>query len=145
MIRDGDSLSDWIGYQDNEIDGAKDAIGERIKHLAGTVDNGILQGTLIDERQNTRLKAYLEGYTDALEYAASEVDHIDNLAKYAYESGKRDAEDVVVLRFTGEPAEGLTFVEAETTDGESVSPDGFGGRWEQDGDDWLLRLGVGDD
>lgn len=127
-------------YQQNALDEAAEAIGERRRHLDGTFGpQGVLDGEKIREHQNDRAEAYLEGYVDALQFAGRQVDGIQNVVKYL----SPHIDDLVVLRFTGEPEEGLTFVEAENTAGESVSPPDFHGAWEQDGDDWLLRLGVG--
>lgn len=86
---DDDEEMDWVQYQQNEIDGAHDQIKDRMAHVAGTVDNGILTSTHVQEHQNDRLEAYLEGYSDALEFAAKEVGQIDNLVKYA-ESAAED-------------------------------------------------------
>lgn len=76
---------DWVQYQQNEIDNALDSIRTRFDHVASGVHRGILEGTRIQEHQNSRLEAYLEGYTDALEWAGEEVKQIDNLAGYALE------------------------------------------------------------
>jgi len=77
--------SEWIEYQQNEIDGAKEAIIDRRAAVSDKVEHGLLEGSFITEHDNTKLKAYLEGYSDALEFAANEVDRIENLAKYALE------------------------------------------------------------
>lgn len=73
------SPDELVEFQQNEIDSAEEAIGERIKHVAGTVDHGLLEGSLLQEHQNDRAEAYLEGYADALEFAAREVECIQNL------------------------------------------------------------------
>lgn len=126
-------------YQQNEIDGALDAIQGRLDHISTQRGPGLLNGVKLREHQNDRLEAFLEGYCDALNFAASEVENISNLVKYVH-----PPESVTVLRFEGDPDEGLTFVEAETPDGESVSPEEYGARWEQDDDHWLLRIGIGE-
>lgn len=69
-------------YQENEIDTALSNVNDRMEHLSGRVSRGILNGELIQEHQNRRLEAYLEGYADALEFAAHEIDSIQNMAKY---------------------------------------------------------------
>jgi len=74
---------DWIEYQQNEIDTAAEAVGDRLEAVASDYNHGLLSGAYIQERQNERLEAYLEGYTDALEYASQEIDGIDNLVQYA--------------------------------------------------------------
>lgn len=82
---------EWIEYQQNEIDGAKEEISDRMEHLTGRVSHGILEGEFIQENQNERAEAYLEGYGDALEYAVTRVEKIDNLVKYA-ESATKEGE-----------------------------------------------------
>ena len=77
---------DWVKYQQTEIDGRKEEIGTRLEHIASTVHGGLLEGEKLQEHQNSRIEAYLEGYADALEYAAGRVERIDNLAKYAWEA-----------------------------------------------------------
>jgi len=77
---------DWVKYQQTEIDGTTEEIGTRLEHIASTVHDGLLEGKKLQEHQNSRTEAYLEGYADALEYAAGRVERIDNLAKYAREA-----------------------------------------------------------
>jgi len=81
-----DTGKDWVEYQQTEIDEAKEEIGTRLEHIASTVADGLLDGEEIQEHQNSRIEAYLEGYADALEYAAGRVERINNLAKYAWEA-----------------------------------------------------------
>lgn len=89
---DDEGWTEWIEYQQNEIDGAKDDIGDRIQHIASRAGHGILEGEFIQEHQNDRAEAYLEGYADALEYAATRVEKIDNLVKYAESAATEDDE-----------------------------------------------------
>lgn len=86
-----DPWAEWIEYQQNEIDGAHERIKDRMAHVSGAVENGILTATHVQEHQNDRLEAYLQGYSDALEFAASEVSRIENLVKYA-ESATQDGD-----------------------------------------------------
>jgi hypothetical protein len=74
---------DWVKYQQSEIDETKEEIGTRLEHIASTYHDGLLEGEKLQEHQNSRIEAYVEGYADALEYAAGRVERIDNLAKYA--------------------------------------------------------------
>lgn len=41
------------------------------------------------------------------------------------------------IRFSGDFGEGLEFVEVEDEDGVGISV----GEWEEDGDEWLLKVG----
>lgn len=47
------------------------------------------------------------------------------------------------IRFQGDfgPDSGLRFVDVENSDGEGIRI----GEWEQDGDDWLLKVGEEDE
>jgi hypothetical protein len=81
---------DWHEYQQNEIDEAYDDINDRLNHLSGRVQDGMLDGELLNEHQNKRLQAYMEGYADALQYAQRRVERIENLAQYAQEDTPSD-------------------------------------------------------
>lgn len=79
----GESLEDWIEYQDNEIQGAKENLQDRLNHIqSDAVVSGVLDGENIQGHGNERLEAYLEGYVDALGYSVECVERIDNLVKY---------------------------------------------------------------
>jgi len=82
---------DWEQYQQNEIDGAAEDIETRLNHISGRVQDGIIDGELLNEHHNQQLKAYIEGYADALDYAHGRVERIDNLMRYATDGD--DAED----------------------------------------------------
>lgn len=85
-----DPLEEQITYQRNEIEKAKEQIGQRQIHISSAT-NGILLGDELSNHENQRLQAYLQGYADALEFASAQVDSINNLAKYAFEAGDRAA------------------------------------------------------
>jgi len=80
--RDGQTIEDWIEYQQNEIDKAKDDIEDRRDHLGDYRQDGLLDGQFVNSTGNQELKMYLEGYADALDFAAERVEYIDNLVKY---------------------------------------------------------------
>ena len=80
--RKGQSIEDWVEYQQNEIDKAKDDIEQRRKHLGNYRQDGLLDGDFVNTHDNKLIKHYLQGYADALEYAAERVEYIDNLVKY---------------------------------------------------------------
>ena len=84
-MTDGDEM-DYEQHQQNEIDGAKADIEDRRDHLGDYRQNGLLDGDFVNDRENERLKAYLQGYADALDFAAERVGRIDNLARYAMEA-----------------------------------------------------------
>jgi len=90
---DGDSIDDWIEYQDNEIAEAQEDIEDRLQHLTGRVRDGMLGGECLQEHENSRLEAYLQGYADALQYASGRVERIDNLVKYAERHITEDSDD----------------------------------------------------
>ena len=90
MTEVGDDDQDWYQYQQNEIDGAKENIEDRLEHVAGRVYDGLLDGEKLNEHQNSRLEAYLEGYADGLDYAHDQVERIDNLVKYVDQDGEGD-------------------------------------------------------
>lgn len=69
-------------YQQTEIDEAKDAVTERLQHVTGPWGHGLLDGERLNEHQNDRAEAYLEGYADALDFAEHRIDAIDNLVRY---------------------------------------------------------------
>lgn len=75
-------LEETIDYQQTEIDTAKANIEDRLEHISGRVRFGILQADKLQEHQNQRVEAYLEGYADALAYAAREVDQIQNIVEH---------------------------------------------------------------
>lgn len=83
---------DWEQYQQNEIDGAKADIEGRRDHLGDYRQNGLLDGEFVNQHDNSQFKAYLQGYADALDFAAERVDRIDNLAEYALEADVDDYE-----------------------------------------------------
>jgi len=85
--------TDWIEYQDTEIDEAQEEIENRLRHINGRVQDGMLDGEMLNEHQNKRLQAYMEGYADALQYAKRRVERIDNLVKYAKSMAESDQED----------------------------------------------------
>lgn len=82
-------------YQENEIELAHSHVNDRMEHLAGRVSDGILNGEMMNEHHNRRTKAYLEGYADALKYAAREIDSIQNMTEYL-------PEDVLALSNEGD-------------------------------------------
>jgi len=88
-----DEPMEWIEYQQNEIDGAKNNIQQRQRHVSGEVGYGILSSSIVNDHQHSQTKAYLEGYADALEFALNEVERIDNLAKYALEAEPPEEND----------------------------------------------------
>ena len=79
---DGQTIEDWIEYQQNEIDKAKSDIEDRRDHLGDYRQDGLLDGEFVNYRDNEHLKHYLQGYADALDFAAERVEYIDNLVKY---------------------------------------------------------------
>ena len=80
--------SDWEEYQQNEIDAVWCEVKERWQHIENNYQqNGILDGEFVGGHHNERLESYLQGYADALYFAAEEIERIDNLAVYAYEAG----------------------------------------------------------
>lgn len=93
-MSDGRTAEDWIEYQQTEIDEAADAIDARHEAVASDYNRGLLTGGHITDHENKRFKAYLQGYADALEFAAAEVDGIENLTKYALETDATDDEEV---------------------------------------------------
>jgi hypothetical protein len=89
----------WQEYQQTEIDEAKEEIEDRIEHIGGRVQQGILDGVMLDQPHNDRFQAYLEGYIDALRYSKSRVERIRNLVKYAESAA--DADDDEPHRLAG--------------------------------------------
>ena len=85
MSADERDPAEWIDYQQTEIDDAAAAIDARHEAVASDYNRGLLTGGHITDHENKRFKAYLQGYADALEFAAAEVDGIENLVKYAVE------------------------------------------------------------
>ena len=83
---DNNNEKDWVQYQQTEIDEATEEIEDRLRHISGRVQDGILDGDMVNEHQNKRLKAYLEGYADALQYSKRRVERIDNLVEYAIDN-----------------------------------------------------------
>ena len=82
-MTDADDPIDWVEYQQTEIDEAAEAIGTRAAAVASDYSHGLLSGEFLADRENARLEAYLQGYADALEYASTEINDIDNLVQYA--------------------------------------------------------------
>ena len=80
-----DENKDWVEYQQTEIDEAIAEIKERRAAVSDTVGHGLLEGSFIQERENQQMQSYLQGYSDALEFATRATNRIDNLAKYALE------------------------------------------------------------
>ena len=80
--REGQTIDDWIEYQQNEIDKAQSDIEDRRNHLGDYRQDGLLDGDFANHRDNEHLKHYLQGYADALDFAAERVEYIDNLVKY---------------------------------------------------------------
>ena len=90
--QDGEDLEDWIEYQQNEIDGAKEDIENRREHIGNYRQNGLLDGDFVNHRDNEEMKYYLQGYADALEFASERITRIDNLVKYAERHIEPDTE-----------------------------------------------------
>jgi len=88
-----DSPEYWIQSQQTEIDSALEDIGDRRTQLTGRLQDGILDGDALQNHGNERLEAYLQGYADALGFAAGRVESIDNVVKYAVEHINSDASD----------------------------------------------------
>lgn len=91
--RSGQTIEDWFEYQQNEIDEAKEDIEDRRDHLTDYRGDGLLDGEFANERDNKQIKKYLEGYADALDYAAERVEYIDNLVRYVEEARSVNADN----------------------------------------------------
>jgi len=84
-------LDELQKHQQTEIEECKDRLRDRLDHVASGVYGGLLEGEKLQEHQNSRLEAYLEGYADALAWAGDHVDRIDNIAIYV-DSGSEDGD-----------------------------------------------------
>lgn len=92
-----DGPNEYIGHQQNEIDGAEAALETRLEHITGPWGSGLLDGEFIGQHQSARAEAYLEGYADALAYAIDEVGDIQNLVKHAINRAEHETDAAAVL------------------------------------------------
>ena len=84
--------SDWVDYQQTEIDKAIEKLEERHQHITSEIPGGLLYGEYMQERQHNQFRAYLQGYADGLQFAIDTADGIDNLVQYAVESGQENGD-----------------------------------------------------
>lgn len=80
-------------YQQNEIDSVHDDLKTRRRHISGLPGHGLLDGDRMRKPQNDRAEAYLEGYADALAFAADQVVGIENMARYLPEDDEGGEDD----------------------------------------------------